>query len=184
MAAISLKILAKEDIDSNFVSWYQNPDGHLDYFSGSGRVFSKETLINDFEAGVAQSSWFYYLINDEDKNKPIGTLKIGPIDKKNKTADMVCLIGDRSYLGRGLASEAIRLGIEIAFSQYDIRRLHSGMLAPNISSIKAYTRAGWHIEGVMKGFYYRNNESIDRVCVACLNPKYFPHSEEEKNENR
>jgi hypothetical protein len=26
----------------------------------------------------------------------------------------------------------------------------------------------------LKGFYWKDGKPDDRVCVACLNPKYFP----------
>ena len=171
--SIFLRPLEIEDIDDFYCSWFQNDDGHLNYFTGSGRHFDRNVLIDDFNEGVKTQRWFYYIILSE-KKEPIGNIKIGPIDLKNKTSDLVCLIGNRKFLGKGLATEAIRMANKIAFSRYEIRRLHGGMYASNTSSIKAYTRAGWMIEGVFKGFYWVDGKPEDRVCVACFNPKYFP----------
>lgn len=170
---ISLRPLNVQDINDVYCSWYENSDGHLNYFTGSGRKFDRNLLLEDFNEGIKSQRWFYYLILSEE-NEPIGNIKIGPIDKKNKTSDLVCLIGNRNFLGKGLATEAIKLANEIAFSTHEIRRLQGGMYASNISSIKAYTRAGWVIEGQFKGYYLVNENSEDRVCVACFNPKYFP----------
>lgn len=165
--------LELEHIDEEYVSWFDNNDGHLDYFTGSGRKFSKEFIVIDFHEGVESGKWFYYLIESKSGEK-IGNIKIGPIDQKNKTSDLVCLIGNRKYLGKGIASRAIGLANNVAFEKYDIRRLHGGMYTSNIPSIKAYTRAGWYIEATLKGYYSVDSKSEDRVCVACLNPKYFP----------
>lgn len=167
-----LSPLSIEHIDDEYVSWFDNKDGHLNYFTGSGRTFSKEVIIKDFQDGIESGKWFYYLITSETDEK-IGNIKIGPIDKKNKTSDLVCLVGNRNFLGKGIASRAIELGNKIAFEKYDIRRLHGGMYASNLASIKAYTRAGWHIEATFKGYYWVDSKSEDRVCVACMNPKYF-----------
>ena len=90
------------------------------------------------------------------------------------TSDLVALIGDRDYLGLGLAKEAIALGNVMAFEQHDIRKLYGGMFAAHIASIKAYTAAGWVIEGSLKGQYLVEGKPMDRVLVACFNPKYFP----------
>lgn len=160
-------------IDEEYVSWFDNADGHLDYFTGSGRSFSKEVIEQDFQAGIAAKSWFYYLIESSNGDK-IGNIKIGPIDKKNRTSDLVCFVGNRKYLGKGIASRAIRLANKIAFEAYDIRRLQGGMYSSNVPSIKAYTKAGWYIEATLKGYYWIDSRSEDRICVACLNPKYFP----------
>jgi ribosomal-protein-alanine N-acetyltransferase len=169
---ISLRALKAEDINETYCSWYENNDGHLNYFTGSGRKFDRDVLINDFNEGLKTGRWFYYLIQTHE-DEPIGNVKIGPIDFKNKTSDLVCLIGNRKFLGKGLATEAIKLANDIAFTQHDIRRLQSGMFASNIASIKAYTRADWVIEGTFAGYYLFNDQPEDRVCVACFNPKYF-----------
>lgn len=174
---ISLRPLKINDITKAYCEWYVNSDGHLDYFTGSGRKFDKEFLIQNFEEGIQSSKWFYYLILAKD-GTPIGNVKIGSIDTKNKTSDLVCLIGDRNFAGKGLASKAISLANNIAFQEHDIRRLHGGMYASNVPSIKAYTRAGWIIEGIFKGYYWIDDKPEDRVCVACFNPNYFPEISE------
>ena len=170
---IRLRPVTPEDIDAEYVGWYSNDDGHLDYFTGSGRTFDRDTLVKDFEAGLESGGWFYYII-ETDEGERVGTLKIGPIDTRNRTADLVALLGNRKFLGQGLATRAIALGNQLAFDKYDIRRLQSGIFATNVPAIKAYTRAGWVVEATFKGFYLRDGESVDRVCVACFNPRYFP----------
>ena len=62
----------------------------------------------------------------------------------------------------------------MAFEKHDIRRLQGGMIEDNVSSIKAYTKAGWVIEGQFKGYYLSQGRVADRICVCCYNPKYFP----------
>jgi ribosomal-protein-alanine N-acetyltransferase len=172
---IKLRKLMLADVDEEYCSWYLNGDGHLQYFTGSGREFSKNVLIEDFEKGESSGSHYYYVIEVADGTR-IGNVKIGPIDIRNRNSDLVCLIGDRSYLGKGIASQAILLANQIAFETHNIRRLQGGMHSPNIPSIKAYTNAGWIIEATMRGFYLIDGAPVDRVCVACLNPKYFPVS--------
>tara|TARA_B110000090_G_C13386906_1_gene448018 strand:+ start:563 stop:1117 length:555 start_codon:yes stop_codon:yes gene_type:complete len=176
---IFLRPLELADINDSYCGWYVNKDQHLDYFSGSGKFFDQNSLIKDFNDGLRSSRWFYYLISSAD-GVPIGNIKIGPIDQLNKTSDMVCLVGDRRFLGKGVATKAISKAIALAFGKYDVRRLQTGMYASNVGSIKAYTRAGWSIEATFKGFYLLNGVSEDRVCVCCLNPHYF-NSEESGN---
>lgn len=170
---IEIRKLSENDIDNEYCSWFENTDGHLNYYTGSGRKFDKAVLLEDFKRGVEEKKYYYYLIFDKANNHSIGNVKIGPIDWRNKTSDLVVFIGNRKYLGKGLASKAISLANEIAFSEFDLRRLHGGMIDKNIPSIKAYTRAGWSIEATMKGYYFIDGESVDRICVCCLNPKYF-----------
>ena len=170
---IRLRALEIGDIDDEYLSWFENQDGHLRYFTGSGRVFTKEMILHDYSHGLESGLWRYFLIEGPEGEK-IGNVKIGPMDLKNKTSDLVCLVGNRQFLGQGVARRAIAMANQIAFTTFDIRRLQGGMLAGNVASIKAYTSAGWVIEATQKGYYWVDGESVDRVCVACLNPGYFP----------
>ena len=168
---ISLRPMTENDVDAEYVSWFNNSDGHLDFYTGSGRIYDREVILEDLNKGIETKRWFYHII--ECEGKKIGNVKIGPIDLNNKTSDLVCFIGNRSYLGKGLASKAISIANEIAFKKYDIRRLHGGMYSSNIPSIKAYLRAGWIVEANLVGYYWTEGKSVDRVSVACFNKKYF-----------
>ncbi len=176
---INIRELSLDDVDDEFVSWYQNDDGHLNFFTGSRRSFVREDLQKMLGESIHRNEHFFLVLTKSGDR--IGTVKIGPVDYRNKTSDLVCMIGTREYLGRGLAALIISHANEIAFQNLDIRRLHGGMYETNVASIKAYTRAGWYIEGKMKGYYWVNGAPMDRICVACLNPAYFP--DEVTNEN-
>ena len=169
---ISLRPVELNDIDREYCGWYENLDGHLNFFSGSGKQFTKGVIIDDYLTGKKDNEWFYYIIECTSGER-IGTVKVGPIDRKNKTSDLVCLIGNRNFLGKGIAPKVISIANKIAFKKHDIRRLHGGMHAQNTQSIKAYTRAGWIVEGILKGYYLVDGNAEDRVCVACFNPAYF-----------
>ena len=171
--SIILKPIELQEIDDEYISWYKNDDGLLNTFTSSRREFNRESILDDFMQGENSGRWYYLMIIDKKTNKKIGNVKIGPIDIINKTSDLVCLIGDRAFHGKGLAKIAIAMASELAFQKYDIRKLHGGMYENNIAAIKAYTSAGWVVEGRLKGHYWVNGKSVDRILVACFNPAYF-----------
>lgn len=182
--SIELRIrpLQLDDIDDEYCSWYENDDGHLDYFSGSGKQFNREILLDDYATNLKSKNNFYYLIVTDNGTK-IGNVRIGPIDYKNKTSDIPCLIGNRSFIGKGMGAKAIAMACDIAFKKHDIRRLHGGINAKNISAIKAHIKAGWFVEGVSQGYYLTNGVAEDRICVACLNPLYFQTKNDADNKS-
>lgn len=107
-----------------------------------------------------------YAICLKEDGRHIGNLKIGPIEWKHGTSDLVTVIGDREQWGKGFATEAIKLGNKIAFEKYNIRKLSGGMYASNVPSIKAYTNAGWIIEGRLFNHYVHSGKFEDRVIVS------------------
>lgn len=170
---IFLRELREEDIDKRYVSWFEQPDNLLDFYSGSGRSFTRDSLLAELKDAQCSQAVFFYAIVHRASGQVIGNVKLGPINKRHKTSDLATLIGDRAHLGKGFGTEAVALGIAVAFDQHDIRKLYSGMYAANIASIKAYTAAGWVVEGVLKGQFLVDGKAMDRVLMACFNPRYF-----------
>lgn len=167
----------KKILTDKIMSWFDSVD-LMKYYTNSKRKITKETLINSIEEGMRnEDNYTYFIVHTSSKNI-IGTIKLGPINKAHKISDLVTLVGDkRDYYGKGIGTEAIGLGVKLAFDVFDIRKLFGGMYASNIASIKAYTRAGWIVEGILKGHYLNDNKNEDRILVGCFNPKYFSNKD-------
>lgn len=164
---VYLRPLRGVDVDERYVSWHRDPE-LMRYFTGTQREFTKGSLIAEIE----RPDLHVYGIFMVDTHLHIGTVKIGPIDEHHRTSDLVVLIGDHDYHGKGLAAEAIRQGNKIAFERHYVRKLHGGMFAANKASIRAYIAADWEIEARLRDHYLVDNEPMDRVLVACWNPSW------------
>jgi len=176
---IFIKEMSAAELTDEVMNWFDDVD-LMKYYTNSGNKITRESLVESIKKGKENEDNFTYGVHDIETNRIIGTVKIGPINKKQKISDLVTLIGDKNFLGKGLAPEIIKLGNKIAFEEHDIRKLYGGMYMSNIPSIKAYTRGGWIIEGRLNGFYWNDGKNEDRLLVTCLNPKYF--TEEEVNQ--
>lgn len=174
-----LKEIDHSEIDDRVLSWFDDEE-LMKYYSNSKNKITKEGLLLSINEGKKTGFNITYGIYDISNDLIIGTIKLGPIMKAHRISDLVALIGDRDYLGKGLSVEAISLGNKLAFEVYDLRKLYGGMYVSNIPSIKAYTRAGWIVEGRLKGFYEVDGKNEDRLLVGCFNPNYF--SDDELNE--
>jgi ribosomal-protein-alanine N-acetyltransferase len=170
-----LRSLKPADIDEAFLSWFQDDD-LMRFYTNSRQAHTRETLLHSIEQGIAAGNVYVFAIVDRESETCIGTIKVGPINHDHKISDLVVLIGDRRFHGKGLAIEAIQLGNAIAFEEFGIRKLFGGMFETNQNSYKAYTRAGWVEEGRLKGHYLVDNQPVDRILVACFNPAFFPAS--------
>ncbi len=165
-----LRELDVNHVDDRYLSWFR--DDRVTEFL-EAKNLTKQSVIDYIREGKATNSYYLYAIISKGGLKHIGNLKVGPIDWKHRVSDLVIVIGDRDYWGKGFATEAIKLGNCIAFEIYDLRKLSGGMYSDNIASIKSYLGAGWIIEAVLQGHYILNGKTMDRVCVSCFNPRYF-----------
>ncbi|GAB4207616.1 MAG: GNAT family protein [Bacteroidia bacterium] len=178
---VYLRELTHDDVNEEYLSWFRD-NQVTSFLEVDGKSLTKKIVEDYIDEGRNTGNYYMYAICYKDNNKHIGNLKIGPINKKHLVSDLVCVIGDKNYWGKGLATEAIQLGNQLAFEKYNIRKLHGQIYADNIGSIKAYCKAGWIIEGVIKGRYLVNGAPMDQILVSCNNPKYFnPAGQDEYN---
>lgn len=170
---VMLRPLTIDDIDETYLAWFRDSEvvAYLD-----AHDITREDAIEHLEAGAVGRSYTVYAIIDLASGAHIGNLKLGPINWKHRYSDCVTVVGRREFWGQGLATEAIRLAIRIAFEDLDLRKLSAGIVEGNAGSLRAYTRAGWTIEGRLVGQYLMNGEARDRIAIACFNPAYFPAS--------
>ncbi len=181
-----LREIKPDDLSDKVMLWFEDEE-LMKFYTNSKNKITKEGLLNSIEDGKRMGNLFTFGIFHIIDNCLIGTIKLGPINNNHMTSDLATLIGDRNYLGKGYSVDAILLGNKLAFSYFNIRKLYGGMYISNIPSIKAYTRAGWLIEGRLKGQFLVEGKNEDRLLVACFNPEYFTAQELleiKNNENR
>ena len=164
---VTLRRLREVDIDERFTSWFQDKE-LMQYYRGNPRPMSRQDLLEEFLDFEVKDEIFVYAIVLVSNDLVIGTIKIGPVHTLHGTSDLVVLIGDVAYHGKGLAVEAIIQGNNLAFTKHKVRKLHGGMYASNVASIGAYLKAGWVIEGSLKDHYLVDGKPMDRVLVACF----------------
>lgn len=169
---VYLRELEPNDINQDYLDGFKDDDV-TQFLEVNGKSLSKESVIAYIEAGIQSKSYFMYAICLQESSRQIGNLKIGPINYEHMTSDLVTVIWDKSQWGKGLATDAIKLGNKLAFDTYNIRKLSGGMYSGNIGSINAYTKAGWFVEGRLFNHYIVNGKFEDRVIVSCFNPCYL-----------
>jgi RimJ/RimL family protein N-acetyltransferase len=169
---IYLRRLSPSDITELYVSFFQNAE-LVKYMYQTPRKIDAEHLLNELKSGEDSNNFHMYGVFDKTNDVIIGNIRVGWITHAHKISDLAIFIGHPAYLGKGYATEAIKLGNKICFETYDFRKLFGGMFEENIASVKAYMKTGWVVEGRLRGQYLVNGERMDRISVACFNPKYF-----------
>jgi len=166
---IYLRELVEDDVTDRYLSWFRDPK--VTEFL-EARNLTRKDVIDYIRAGKETATYYMFAICLNESGLHVGNLKVGPIDRKHMLSDLVTVIGDKKYWGMGLATEAIKLGIFVAFNYYKIRKLSAGMYSDNMASYNSYIKAGFIEEARLKNHYVLNRKIMDRICVSCFNPKY------------
>jgi [ribosomal protein S5]-alanine N-acetyltransferase len=161
---LTLRPLTEADITDRYLAWFGD-DEVTKYLEV--RSPTKQESIDYLRRGQETGDYYLYAIIVDGVH--IGNLKIGPIQWKHGLSDLVTVIGDRKYWGKGYATEAIKQGIKIAFDM-GIRKISAGIYSDNIGSYRAYIKAGFTAEAILKDHYIIDGNMQGRVCVSIHNP--------------
>ena len=165
---VALRDLTHDDITDRYLSWFQ--DGTVIQFL-SARKLCREDVVAYMDEGRKTGTYDMLALCDAATGLHIGNVKIGPVDRENGTSDLVTVIGDCTFWGKGLATEAIALASQVAFKQFGIRKVCGSIIGNNVGSVKCYTRGGWHVECVRKDQYRVDGVLQDEIFVGCFNPE-------------
>ena len=84
-----------------------------------------------------------------------------------RTAEIGYWLGQR-FWGRGLASAALRLATDIAFTQYDFVRLQAGILDWNAASCRVAEKAGYTLEARLRCHVLKDGRICDELIYVRL----------------
>jgi len=168
-----IKIIPFEEhhISEEYLSWFNDEDV-IEFSGGKSKNLSKDDVLNYIKYGKETGTYFMYAIIHLEDNIHIGNIKIGDIDIKNSISDLATIIGNTKYWGMGLATESIILAQDYAFKKYKFRKLSGRIIKSNIGSFKAYTKAGWEVEGILKDHIIVNGKIDDVYLVSKFNKIY------------
>jgi ribosomal-protein-alanine N-acetyltransferase len=75
---------------------------------------------------------------------------------------------DEQFIGRGIASEAVKLVTTFGFEQLRLHRIEAYVSPDNVGSLRVLEKAGFQKEGLLKRFLFINGEWKDHYYYALL----------------
>ena len=109
-----------------------------------------------------------FAIRPLDGDRLIGTCQLLAIDTRHRTAELQIRIGEEDDRGRGVGTEAVRLLVWHAFRDLDLRRVQLHAFATNQAAIRAYEKAGFRREGVLREGALIDERRLDIVVMGIL----------------
>lgn len=167
----ALKTYVPEDVSEDYVNWINNSKVNR-YLESRIKGYTMEEERHYVESILHSDDEMLLAIVSHDTNKVIGNVHL-TIDKMHKRCFIAYMIGDVSYWGGGIATEAIKLSTRWAFENLDIARMDGGLYAVNVGSAKAVLRAGYVIEGTRRDFVLLDDGTrCDEIEVGLLREEY------------
>lgn len=118
------------------------------------------------------NEFFPFSIRTLAEDRLIGeiTLSVNWVDSN---AWVGIIIGERDCWGKGYGTDAMRVLLAYAFTELNLFRVTLGVHAYNPRAIRSYEKAGFKIEGVMRGETFREGRRTDGLYMGILREEWL-----------
>jgi ribosomal-protein-alanine N-acetyltransferase len=164
-ARLQLRDVRISDADGAYVRWMNDPEVTR-YTESRFTTCSVDEIRTYIEASLKDDRSTLLAITTSDEDRHIGNIKVGSIDPYHGSADIGLIIGEKDYWGRGFGAEAIGLAAAHAFAELGLRKLTAGIYAPNTGSVRAFRKAGFTEEGLLRSQCRLDNDYVDVVLMG------------------
>lgn len=125
-----------------------------------------------FSHMLKEDAGYPFAIRRNDDDTLVGFLVIKDIMWASRNCSLVIGIGDKNQRGRGFGTDAMRVLLRYCFMEMNLYRVGLEVMAYNTGAIRAYTKAGFQPEGVLRGFVYRDGVYYDIQLMSVLRPEW------------
>jgi [ribosomal protein S5]-alanine N-acetyltransferase len=165
---IDLCVLNQERHLGKCLKWFNNPAINL-FLTVGWRPVTEKAELEWFD-NIAKDDANIVMAIETRKKEYIGNVGLHKINYRHRKAEMGIIIGEKSYWGKGIATEAEIIISEYGFRHLNLRKIYAGIVAENIGSIKAAKKAGFKEEGILREHLFIDGRYRDIVQLAIFNP--------------
>jgi RimJ/RimL family protein N-acetyltransferase len=103
-----------------------------------------------FNSITGRDDCVFFAIEALPGKQHAGNVWLWDIDARHRKAEVRILIGTHQHQGRGLGSEALALLADFARERLHLQRLYAFVLSTNPRARRAFEKAGFELEGVLR----------------------------------
>ena len=170
---VRLRAIEREDVP-RFVEWLNDPE----VIAGLGLSLPL--------ANWEETRWFENLSNHAAEERPlaievyapdgawrhIGATGLSEINWMNRIASFGIFIGEKALWNQGYGTEATSLVLKHGFETLNLNRIFLYVYETNPRAIKAYERAGFVKEGLLREARYLNGVYINVLVMSALKSEW------------
>lgn len=164
-ARLYLRQVRIGDAPGAYLAWMNDPNV-TKYTESRFTPHSVEDIERYIEDITTNGRFLFLAIVHVADDTHIGNIKLGPVDWNHMVADIGIIIGNKEYWGQGMAAEAISTLAAYSFEVLGLHKLTAGCYLPNQAAVKAFEKAGFEIEGVMKQHCLLDNYYVDMIRLG------------------
>ena len=162
-----LRPAREEDAQRYYEENYCPLDQEVARFTGCKAEFTREEVLSFFRSSLRDPNRYFFLIFSPG-GQIIGETVINEIDWEVRRANFRIGIFQSAQRGRGIGTWATEITRDFAFQTLKLHRLELDVFSFNQRAEKAYRKAGFQREGVLRDAVLDGNRYADDILMAIL----------------
>lgn len=164
---LELKKLNFGDVSSEYLKWMNDKE----VVKFTEQRFSKHSLVDikNFvkEKNKSKSEFLFGIfIKQSSALIHVGNIKLGPINKFHRSAEVSYLIGNRKFWRMGIGTNAVKKIILIAKKKFKLKKLIAGCYENNHGSIKVLKKNAFKKEAELKSHIKFKSRRINKFIFG------------------
>lgn len=165
----NLKLRAIEPEDLNFLHTIENNELFWEV-SHTQTPFSRYVLkqyLENAHLDIYETKQFRFIIEEISENKQIGMIDLFDFNPQHHRAGVGILIHPY-YQNRGIASEALSILIDYAFSYLNLHQLYANITSDNLNSISLFEKHNFTKAGTKKDWILVKGKYKDEILYQLI----------------
>ena len=162
------KLNPNKDISKKYFNWMNSKEIQR-YTEQRHKKHSMRDIKAFVEAKNLSTTEFLYgiFLKKKNVNDHIGNIKLGPINRIHKTADISYFIGEKELWGKNYTTLAIKEIIKIA-KKKKIKKIQAGFHELNKGSKKVLKKNGFKLEGKLNSSIAYKNKRYSAYIMGLI----------------
>ena len=166
-----MRLARPDDAERYYAQNYDPLDPEVARLTGCKESFSKEEVVSFFMKSIEDCSRYFFLVISPDGDI-IGESVINEIDWDLRCANFRIGIYQAVERGKGIGTWMIETTRDFAFEELKLHRLELDVYSFNPRAERAYFKAGFKREGVLRDAVKSGGEYADDILMAILEAEW------------
>ena len=141
------------------LQWVNDPESMR--LLGRAAIVWPEEHRRWFEQLADRADCQYFAVERVDGDVHLGNIWLWGIDRRHRSAEVRVLMGHPEGTDRGLGTDAIGVLADHAFNLMNLHRLYAYVLSINPRAKRAFEKAGFRVEGLLRADRWTGEEYVD-----------------------
>lgn len=157
---------------AHFYTWLPYPEVIAYSLSAFQDMKTTQQIDQWFAATLQQENSLNLGIYLEETSALIGYAGLSSISTTNHSGEYFIFIGEKALWGKGVGTAVTKQILHLGFTSHQLNRIMLTVSELNTGGLKAYTKAGFVVEGCLREATCRQGVFHDKIVMSVLKAEW------------